>query len=530
MSYKTDILAFMRSQWRLLAAVFSGVLLVLAFPPFEVEELAWVALVPLLLALRGCRQPFRIGYLFGVVYWFITLNWLGRVTIPGWILLALYCALYQGLFAMLYSAMLKCCSRKSWSNIIKMFAAALGWSGLEWLRAHLLTGFSWNQIAVSQFSNTVMIQIADWGGVYAVSTLIVLMNLALALTISQYMQGQSALRRRAHVELGVALICVALAFAYGVRRITSLGEEGRRELSVALLQPNVPQSEKWDAAHIEMIRERLAKLTRSAVPVADLIVWPETSTPGFLRDSPEIFAMLQRYGDENSQFLIGSMDYEIAEERRYNYFNSSFLIDADGRLEAKYDKRHLVLFGEYVPFQDALPFLKALTPIEGSFRSGTESTIFRVGEARIPVAALICFEDSFPYLASEAVRNGARVLVNQTNDAWFDPSCGSRQHLSQSVFRAVENRVPLIRAANTGISAHIDRAGRIRKMLTDNRGEVRTMGFLSFRMAVPPDNMDLSFHTYSDRVFGKGCAVVALALLGLAIGLQAAERRRAPFP
>lgn len=526
MNDRFKIVEFMQSQWRVFAAILAGFLLSLAFPPAEIEELAWVALLPLLIALEDCEQPFRLGFIFGVVFWVYTLSWLVHVTALGWVLLALYCSLYSGLFGVLYRGISACCEGRCCSNIIKIFSTALGWGGIEWLRSTLLTGFPWNQLGISQYRNTVMIQICDWGGVYVLSVVLVIVNTALALTAGRYIRKRGEQERRVPLELAAALIVVAVAFAYGAHRLAAKPSPDSSEIRVALVQPNIPQTRKWSKQDIDMIFQRLENLSRNAVDVADLVVWPETATPDFLRDSRPTFALLDRIGDGETEFLIGSMDYAVSEEQRYRYYNSSFLIGPEQRIIDKYDKCHLVLFGEYVPLEEQLPFLNALTPIEGSFEPGPGPRIFRAGPRRIPFAPLICFEDTLDYLSSAAVRAGARMLVNQTNDAWFDPSFGSRQHLAQSIFRAVENRVPLLRAANTGASAWIDPKGRIRKVLTDNEGEMRSAGFLSVAAKVPPANMDLSFATVSGGLFGKVCAIIAASLLGIVLGRAIAESDR----
>lgn len=513
-----NIMDLLRSQWRVPAALISGVLLAAAYPPAEIGQLAWIAMVPLLIALEDCRNPFRLGFAFGIVFWVYSLSWLLQVSALGWILLALYCALYSGLFGVFYRGVSNCCGDRCWSSLIKIFAASLGWGGIEWLRSTLLSGFPWNNLGVSQYRNTVMIQVCDWGGVYVLSVVIFLVNAAIALSIGRHFRSGGEQRRRPRLELAAAFIIVVIVFAYGVRRLRVEPSPDSSEIRVALVQPNIPQARKWDKQHIETIFQRLENLSRAAVASADLLVWPETATPDFLRDSRKTFAILDRIGDGETEFMIGSMDYSVTEDQKYKYYNSSFLIGPEQRILDKYDKCHLVLFGEYVPLDEHLPFLSTFTPIEGSFDSGAGPKIFRSGPRAIPLAPLICFEDTFDYLSSAAVRAGARVLVNQTNDAWFDPSFGSRQHLAQSVFRAVENRVPLLRAANTGASAWIDSKGRIRKMLSNEDGELRSAGFLSAAVRVPPANMDLSFATVSGGLFGKVCAIIATSLLGIVLG------------
>ena len=179
-----------------------------------------------------------------------------------------------------------------------------------------------------------------------------------------------------------------------------------------------------------------------------------------------------------------------------------------------YDKRHLVVFGEYIPLQPYVPFIKALTPISESFSPGSTSTVFCLERPPVRFSVLICFEDTVARLARDSVRNGARLLVNQTNDAWFDPSSASRQHMIQCVFRCVENGVPAVRCANTGVSCTIDRLGRIRDVLDDGAGHVSVMGFRWSRVDVPGAAMPLTFYTRHGDVFAQACLVLGLIAIG----------------
>ncbi len=508
-----DLKVFIKSNRAWIVAVLTGILLSIAYPPLEISELAWFAVVPLLLLIRNSHKPFRLGLATGAAFWIANLYWIARVTIAGWLVLALYCSIYFGLFAATYPLLRRNLPRNWWGNLALMFSSALLWSGLEWLRGRLFTGFSWNQLAVSQYANTVIIQSADWGGIYAVSALIIFMNLAIALTIERYLEKRGDRGRRPHTELIAAVMLVALFFAHGIEKVSVEPPKDARSATLALVQPNVEQTEKWDEDHISMIYERLERLSLSALPFADVIVWPETAVPEFLRDSPRALDLIAKLHDGKTQLLIGSMDYEVADAGEYIYYNSALLIDERGHLIEKYDKQHLVLFGEYVPFERYLAFLGALTPIEASFTPGDKPTILNLGPQNIPSAVLICFEDTFAHLARNAVKKGARLLVNQTNDAWFDPSSGSRQHLAQSVFRTIENRVPMVRCANTGISGLIDAQGRVRDILTDAEGSVMTEGFLTVSPRPALDDMELTFQTASNGLFGRICAAIAAIML-----------------
>ena len=211
---------------------------------------------------------------------------------------------------------------------------------------------------------------------------------------------------------------------------------------------------------------------------------------------------------------MGSMDFDDS-GRAIKYFNSAFLYQPGGSAPQTYAKRHLVLFGEYIPLEQWIPFLRVLTPVEESFTPGREAVVFRMG--RRAFAVLICFEDTVAGLARDCVRAGARLLINQTNDAWFDPSWASRQHMAQCVFRCVENRVSAVRATNTGITCFIDRQGRIVSLLGRAEGPLPDPDYLTQAVDLPPADMPLTFYTRHGDVLGLSCAAFTLTLLAVMV-------------
>lgn len=507
-------------------AVLSGLLMAASFAPLAIGEAAWIALVPLLVATRfvAPRGALRLGLLAGSVGWLLSLAWLARVTVAGWCILSLYCALYvaatAGVSALWWR---RFGADRFLPNVGFMLVMTHLWAGLEWVRSNFATGFPWNALGVSQCGNTALLQVAAWGGVYAVSALVVWVNAGLVATILRYVERQGRWGRRPHPEIFLAFLVVAVAFAGGVHRVRALAP-GEQRLRAALIQTNIPQDEKWDEAKIELIYQRLHELTLAALhggPL-DLVIWPESALPDDVRSSPPSYDLVYGLCTNGVPLLVGSMDTEWPDAGAPRYFNSTFLFDAEGMLAGAYDKRHLVPFGEYVPFRRALPFMKAMTPIEESFSPGHTSTVFRLGEPAVSFSALICFEDTVAALARASVRNGARLLVNQTNDAWFDPSSASRQHMAQCILRCVENGVPAVRVANTGVTCHIDRRGALRAVLEDGQGGTLLAGFKTVELAIPPDDMPLTFYTRHGDVF----AVFAL-LVGLTAGLALWRRQRA---
>jgi apolipoprotein N-acyltransferase len=214
------------------------------------------------------------------------------------------------------------------------------------------------------------------------------------------------------------------------------------------------------------------------------------------------------------------MDTAYRDNNTPRYFNSSFLFETNGVLAQGYDKRHLVMFGEYVPLERYLPFMTAMTPIGASFSPGATSTVFRLEGPDVAFSSLICFEDTVAGLARESVRNGARLLINQTNDAWFDPSAASRQHMAHCILRCVENGVPAIRVGNTGVTCCIDPHGRITEILEGKDGHSAFPGFVCSSVVVPGEEFTFTPYTRHGDLFGQSAACVAI------LGAAACLRRR----
>jgi len=452
--------------FRLVAAAASGLLLAAAYPPLELGYLAWIALVPLGVAVRGAdgRRAARAGLLAGTVFWLLSLAWLNRVTTIGWGLLSLYCALYFVPPALLAARWPRPGAVPVWlSNVAFMIGWTAVWTGGEFLRGTLGTGFPWNPLGVSQFDNPPMIQGAAWGGVWAVSALVAWVNAGAIATIRRYAEAAPQRRwRQPHPELMLAFLAVVGAFVHGWRSVAALPPPDTT-VRVALIQPAIPQYAKWDEEFVAGIYERLVALSEAAQRAVrpELLVWPETAVPGDVRNDEAAWAAVRAAIAGGAPLLAGALEVERGDDGAPRYFNSALLIGADGAILETYDKQHLVLFGEYVPFSRRFPFLRRLTPAAYDVEPGGRATVFRAPRPDAPFASLICFEDVFPYLSRRFARAGARWFINQTNDAWYDISSGSRQHLAHAVFRCVETRRPMARAANTGITGWIDVAGRI---------------------------------------------------------------------
>jgi apolipoprotein N-acyltransferase len=329
---------------------------------------------------------------------------------------------------------------------------------LEFLRSFLLSGFPWASLGYSQQSHLALIQSVDLCGVYGLSFLLVLVNATLADTVP--VLARRTLSTLPWKGIAVAAILFAANFGYGYLRLEQDLDGRERTLSVALVQGNIDQSVKWDPANQQntITTYRNLSLDADRQQKTDLLVWPESATPFYFQDGgPLSDAVVATARTADAWLLFGSPAFEFV-NRRPRYLNSAFLLSDDGQLLGRSDKVHLVPFGEYVPLGKYLPFIDKLVVGIGDFSPGTISPLPMNGAE---VGVLVCYEAIFPELAREWVRQGSDLLVNITNDAWFGRSSAPYQHLAMTRFRAIENRIWIARAANTGISAFIAPSGRI---------------------------------------------------------------------
>jgi apolipoprotein N-acyltransferase len=326
---------------------------------------------------------------------------------------------------------------------------------------------------------------------------------------------------------------LGIVVIYGVSVLRS--DVPAERLSVAAVQGNIPQKVKWEGDHRDTTLQRYGSLTREAARMnPSLIVWPETAVPGDVEHDPRVAKPVKQLAVETGvPLLVGTSEYAKFAKREYGtrVFNSMMLVNPDGRIAEIYRKIRLVPFGEYEPLSGVFKWPQAIASSMGNMVPGDRFTIFRIGG--VGIASTICWENIFPDLVRSFVANGARVLVNATNEAWFQDSGAPRQFLAISVFRAAENRVAVLRVANTGITALIDPHGRIVERLVGANGrDVFVAGVLSVSM--PVTRTTTFYTTYGD--------VFALALLGGSGGLvvvvavrravQAVGRtmKRKPFP
>lgn len=499
-----------------------------AFPPFNINQMAWVALVPLLFAVENCDwgEAFRRGYITGLTFFGMTVWWLVHVTVPGAIAVIAFLALYFGAAAIVFSMagarMTKTdpasddVSRDSF--IRNLGAAVIGttsWVTLEWVRGcFLMGGFPWNFLGVSQWQAGPLIQFASVTGVYGVSALLCFVNHGFYFTIRRIVRqmGQRNMVRRLHWEFYVAMMLVCLALWHGIKEIRSGAGQSPRTLRLGLVQPDIPQSLKFDPNERELILSRHRQLTEALLADhPDLIVWPETAIPWAVQYDPGSAALVTNLlARSKAHLLTGYFD-----NRQRQMFNAAVLFTPKPVISGIYRKMHLVPFGEYVPLRRAwAPLLRKIGPkdydVDDFFdlSAGEEYTIFEAVGARF--GTVICYEDTVPSLYRRFVQRDVDFMINLTNDAWFKTSPELETHLANAVFRAVENRRPLVRATNNGVTCVINEHGFI---------TARCAPFKPATLSVDlplPANRAQTFYTRHGDVFVALCAALSAIAIGLA--------------
>lgn len=449
-----------------LLAISSGALIALSFPNSGISFLAWIALIPLLTALERAdlRTAFRVGFTCGltayagILYWInIVITEYGHlpwaVSIPLYLALAAWLGLFYGLATLVARA-------GELVGIKSAFSLPVAWVAGDLLRSFLMTGSPWAMLGHSQYRTLPLIQIADICGVFGITLLIVLTNVVL------YRALRAVCGAGVPYPVKSALVLLILFVAtlfYGFNRLNSGEPSSTLPLRIALIQGNIPQDVKWSPAFQDKTIEIYERLTREAARGGvDLVVWPESAVPFFIQDEPLRAERIKQLARElSASMLIGSPAHELRNGKLV-FLNSAFMISPSGEITGRSDKIHLVPFGEYVPLGRFFPFISKMVVGIGDFSPGERATPLSVG--RTQIGTLICAEAVFPELGRAYVNNGARILANITNDAWFGRSSASYQHLSIAAFRAVETRTPMVRAANTGVTAIIDQNGHINTM------------------------------------------------------------------
>jgi apolipoprotein N-acyltransferase len=543
---------FVAAWWPPLAAVSSGVLLAFCFPPWNFGGLCWIALTPLICAVwfsdrhaesagRRARRHAWLGYLSGLVFFAMVFYWLsalGTLFKEPWLFgLPLFLALYLGLYFAFWAwfigrlvprtsnAVLPTGPRRlgsaaavnpfsrSGRNLGLAALAACAWVAHEWVRGWLFSGFGWNSLGVALHEQLALIQIAEWTGVAGISFLVAFANLILVIVIRRIIgELGPVFLTRIRWEFSTAVAFVVAVFAYGVRVLIQPFPNDDVRLRIAAVQPNISQNEKFSADNEDAIFAQLDRLTALAASTQpDLLLWPEAATPrGMFADEINYRFVLRQAARGDYAFLLGTIDADRARDEEYNV---AALLTARGQTIQSYRKMHLVPFGEYLPFRKSIPLFAMIAGelVPGDFAAGTEFTVMQIEAPRLSLCALICFEDTIGTLTRRFVQKGAQLLVNLTNDGWFLTTAAAEQHLAMAVFRAIENRRPLVRCANTGVTCGIDRNGRVDRWLKPFE-----RGFVSREVRVARDAPATLYTRWGEW----------FALLAAAVTLGALPRRR----
>ena len=490
-----------RVEWA--AAVLTAILLILSFPDFEFSFLAWVALVPLIYVIVRSPHPgraFVLGWAAGTVFFYGSCYWLtysmihygGLPRLVAYLLLipgALVVGVFPGLFALVLALAVK-----KWGQMALLLAPVF-WPACEWLRL-IVTGQLWNALGYSQAYHPSFIQAANWGGVYAVSFLIVAVNSAVALVLLDQTLRRFAVAAAIVILVGCVNVVSSLQAPYGSSRDSVV--------HVIALQPNVPMAlVKSDVEMKELLERHWSMTTNALKSLPDdnssrFVIWPE-SPMNFTYAADKTFQeQLAVFTRQNrTALLFNSLEPTLAN----GFYNSALLINEEGRLISQYDKIRLMPFGEYVPLPQWLPGASLLTGIVGDFTPGENYTLMPFGNHR--AGTFICIESAYPWIARRLTSEGADVLINVSNDGYLGPTAVMRQHLANAVFRAVENGRPVLRVTNTGITARIDARGKVYDATAPFQTDVRVW-------QVHPTASAGTFYTRFGDVFVYACTALTV--------------------
>jgi len=536
---------------RYAVAAIAGLVLAAAFPKIGIAGFAWIAPALMVTAAlgKGGGEAFRLGYVAGLVYYLTSLYWLLLIpyrwhSLPlgpaaGWLALSAFVALYPASWVWLVSWRPRGRSSQaenrleagqgvlawSWAErSLWALGGAGAWVALEMILTRFLSGFPWDLLGASQYQMLPLIQIASVTGIYGVSFLVVWFSLSL-LSAALLVIRRPTMRSVWLGEILLPILTIAALFNLGFRQLRQAAPQAERSLAVTLVQPSIPQTLIWDSSKDEERFQDLLRLSRQALTnKTDLLLWPEAAVPELLRyHRPTYEAITGLAREYHVWLIIGADDAEprphAAAGKEMDSYNSSFLINPQGKLVETYRKRNLVIFGEYVPLVRWLPFLKWFTPVEQGYCAGTNNVPFDLAPLQVRTSVLICFEDLFPHLARRSVDEKTDFLVNLTNNGWFGESAAQWQHAASALFRAVENGLPLIRCSNNGLTCWVDDRGRLREIFRDNRGTVYGEGFLTAQIPLSAPGVARARTFYNAHGDWFGWACVGATLLRLATGL-----------
>src|SRR5258708_5030205 len=422
---------------------------------------------------------------------------------------------------------------RSTNNLLLAFLVAAAWVTQEWLRGWVFSGFGWNGLGVALHGNWPLIQIAEFTGVAGLSFMVAFANVIAVATVRRLALEASTRIRRPHFDLTLTMAAIVGVLTFGLR--ASQVSPPTKPLSVAAVQSNVPQNQKFDPQFTRKIFDQFRRLSEIALrsnPPPDLLIWPESSMPGpVLADRESYQFVMDLAASAESDILLGTID-----EENGDVYNAALLVSEAGEQVQVYRKLHLVPFGEYVPGRHRVPLLARIVgeQVPGEFKKGKDHTGFELKNSDVKVAPLICFEDTIGDLTRRFVlpsenNPGANLLVDITNDGWFLHSAGSHQHLANAIFRCVETRRPLVRAANTGVTCFVNQFGRVTQILRDETGSTFTEGVLTGEVKVPIEH-ELTFYAVEVEWLASSCEVITLLTIIMAFVFGRKGRRGSRNP
>ena len=537
---------------RTLAIILTGLMVAALVPPFSFAGIVWICLIPLLIALwslkgkHRAKKGFLLGYLAGLVSFGIQLSWLATVSWLGPIALAAYLALFFGAFGAFAATL-----GNPWNHqeepsdnplhsLLTAFTHATVWAGLEWLRGWLFTGFGWNGLGIAFHDTLVISQAADLLGVTGLSLMLVFFQCVLVQVARRMMKTGSDGIRRPRWDFAATALGVGIILAYGIIRIAIESGKESIPLKALLIQLNIPHEGAqvlWPAEQVHMSYEDETLAALEAITKADeeklkaaigesdegqielstpdWVLWPETALTGRIiradsgewgswRENIDTIGRVREGGSFDLLYGVVEIEGEVRKDGLYQkdkakIYNSIAIQNAGGDLET-YRKRHLVIFGETIPFVESIPLLKKIyeqqagAEYNGSFTAGPslDPLPAKLKGKEIGIIPAVCFEDTVPRLTRKFVRPGPQIIVNLTNDGWFKESPAAAQHFANARFRAIELRRPMLRCANTGVSAAIDTIGSTAhpetgkpQVILDDNGSSFLRGSLLTEVKIP---------------------------------------------
>ena len=479
----------------------AALLLMFSFPSFNAGFFAWIALIPLFLAIKGkgLIQAFFLSFLTGIAFFMGIFHWINVIkgfTLLDFLLLGIYLGSYLGAFGLLLNFIMRN------SRLSFVIVAPVLWVSFEYLRSHAgFLSLPWALLGHSQYLNIPIIQISSFTGVYGVSFLIVMVNAVLSEVILFFATKKQTNMQQNPIPVKIAIFAVLILFfsvAYGYAVIS--GEKKGSTMPVTVIQGNIPQDIKWKPEFLRENFEKQVELTKEASNKdhGSLIIWSESSVPGVLMHDMSVLkeiSDLSKY--TKSGLIFGSSQrpkFGSKEFKKIHLFNSAILISSAGVIANRYYKMHLLPFAEYLPLKDTLPWPSRFANNADNYIQGEEYTLFETEGAKFGVT--ICWENIFSEVFRQFVKRGANFMVNITNEGWFQETAAPYQFVAMSVFRAVENHISVIRSANTGVSCFIDPFGQIVGKVKKEDRDIFVEGYLT--MSVPLSDKKTFYSLYGD--------------------------------